>query len=291
MPRPSSWYLWGAVFTAGFFLILTVQAYIVSLISGVLAIYCIMKWAWKLDAPNELEAVDVGGGVILPTYVSGPTSHGWWAMVITLIVSGMITVMAGFSYVFLWSRRPDLWIAPPDVLTLIGVLALLATCAGAAWFATRATRREGRAWQGLAAGLIVMAAAALTGALLLDMDGTLITSTLAAERVWTRWAERHGLDVAALPSVMHGVRAVDTIRRQNLPDIDLGAEVAWVERGEIEARIESVRGPIGPLNRFQMEEMIDPRDTRAWVCEWVEDAARQAASPERLAPRALGFRP
>ncbi len=66
------------------------------------------------------------------------------------------------------------------------------------------------------------------------MDGTLITSTAAAERVWTRWAERHGLDVAALLSVMHGVRAVDTIRRQNLPDIDLDAEVAWVERGEIE---------------------------------------------------------
>ncbi|WP_292078111.1 HAD-IA family hydrolase [Brevundimonas sp. UBA7838] len=67
-----------------------------------------------------------------------------------------------------------------------------------------------------------------------DMDGTLITSTLAAERVWTRWAGRHGLDVAALLSVMHGVRAIDTIRNQNLPDIDLDAEVAWVERGEIE---------------------------------------------------------
>ena len=71
-------------------------------------------------------------------------------------------------------------------------------------------------------------------AFLFDMDGTLITSTAAAERVWTRWAERHGLDVAALLSVMHGVRAVDTIRRQNLPDIDLDAEVAWVERAEIE---------------------------------------------------------
>ena len=71
-------------------------------------------------------------------------------------------------------------------------------------------------------------------AFLFDMDGTLITSTLAAERVWTRWAERHGLDVAALLSVMHGVRAVDTILNQNLPDIDLDAEVAWVERGEIE---------------------------------------------------------
>ncbi|GAW42069.1 Sugar phosphatase YfbT [Brevundimonas sp. SH203] len=71
-------------------------------------------------------------------------------------------------------------------------------------------------------------------AFLFDMDGTLITSTAAAERVWTRWAGRHGLDAAALLSVMHGVRAADTIRRQNLPDIDLDAEIAWVERAEIE---------------------------------------------------------
>jgi acetyl/propionyl-CoA carboxylase alpha subunit/acetyl-CoA carboxylase carboxyltransferase component len=62
-------------------------------------------------------------------------------------------------------------------------------------------------------------------------------------------------------------------------------------RAEIEARIESVRGPVGPLNRFQMEEMIDPRDTRPWICEWVADAARIAAQPGRLVPRALGFRP
>ncbi|MDQ1154766.1 HAD-IA family hydrolase [Brevundimonas sp. SORGH_AS_0993] len=71
-------------------------------------------------------------------------------------------------------------------------------------------------------------------AFLFDMDGTLITSTAAAERVWTRWAARHGLDAAALLSVMHGVRAADTIRGQNLPDIDLDAEIAWVERAEIE---------------------------------------------------------
>lgn len=71
-------------------------------------------------------------------------------------------------------------------------------------------------------------------AFLFDMDGTLITSTAAAERVWTRWAERHGLDVAAFVPTIHGVRAIDTIRRQNLTGIDLDAEVAWVERGEIE---------------------------------------------------------
>ncbi|WP_293906353.1 carboxyl transferase domain-containing protein [Phenylobacterium sp.] len=62
-------------------------------------------------------------------------------------------------------------------------------------------------------------------------------------------------------------------------------------RAEIEARIESVRGPVGPLNRFQMEEMIDPRDTRAWICEWVDGATRVASQPARLGPRALAFRP
>ena len=62
-------------------------------------------------------------------------------------------------------------------------------------------------------------------------------------------------------------------------------------RAEINARIESARGPIGPLNKFQMEEMIDPRETRRWVCEWVENAWRIVSQPARLTPRALGFRP
>ena len=62
-------------------------------------------------------------------------------------------------------------------------------------------------------------------------------------------------------------------------------------RAEINARIESVRGPIGPLNRFEIEEMIDPRDTRRRVCEWIADAYRIVAQPSRLVPRALQFRP
>jgi len=102
IPRPSSWHVWGAVFTAGFFLILTIQAYLASVISGILAVYCILKWCWKLDRPDRREGgaavVDVGAGVRLPTYVSGPTSHGWWAMVITLIVAGMVAFsVAGFN--------------------------------------------------------------------------------------------------------------------------------------------------------------------------------------------------
>ncbi|MEQ9639022.1 MAG: carboxyl transferase domain-containing protein [Alphaproteobacteria bacterium] len=62
-------------------------------------------------------------------------------------------------------------------------------------------------------------------------------------------------------------------------------------RAEINARIESARGPLGPLNRFEMEEMIDPRDTRRLLAEWVETAYRIVAQPARLVPRALQFRP
>ena len=62
-------------------------------------------------------------------------------------------------------------------------------------------------------------------------------------------------------------------------------------RAELNARIESARGPVGPLNKFQIEEMIDPRDTRRYVCEWVETAYKIVSSPAELVSRPLQFRP
>ncbi|MEJ2087380.1 MAG: carboxyl transferase domain-containing protein, partial [Gammaproteobacteria bacterium] len=62
-------------------------------------------------------------------------------------------------------------------------------------------------------------------------------------------------------------------------------------RDELMARIESARGPVGPLNKFQIEEMIDPRDTRRYICDWVELAFRVVTQPSRLTPRPLQFRP
>jgi len=49
-------------------------------------------------------------------------------------------------------------------------------------------------------------------------------------------------------------------------------------RGWLRVR-SGARGAIGPLDRFQMEEMIDPRDTRRWVCEWIENAYRIVSQP------------
>lgn len=70
-------------------------------------------------------------------------------------------------------------------------------------------------------------------AFLFDMDGTLLNSIAAAERVWSIWAERHGLEVAAFLATIHGARAIDTITRQALPGVDPEVEAQWITQAEI----------------------------------------------------------
>ncbi len=70
-------------------------------------------------------------------------------------------------------------------------------------------------------------------AFLFDMDGTLLNSIAAAERVWSIWAERHGLDVAAFLTTIHGARAIDTITRQALPGVDPEVEAHWITEAEL----------------------------------------------------------
>lgn len=66
------------------------------------------------------------------------------------------------------------------------------------------------------------------------MDGTVLTSIVAAERIWSRWAIAHGLDVASFLPTIHGVQAAETIRRQNLVGIDPEAEAAAITALELE---------------------------------------------------------
>ena len=81
-------------------------------------------------------------------------------------------------------------------------------------------------------------------AFLFDMDGTLLTSIKAAERVWGQWAARHGLDVAAFLPTIHGKRTEETIRALNLPGVDPVLEAAFITRAEIEdvAGVEAIQG-------------------------------------------------
>ncbi|WPN60507.1 HAD-IA family hydrolase [Pseudomonas sp. P9_31] len=71
-------------------------------------------------------------------------------------------------------------------------------------------------------------------AFLFDMDGTVLNSIAAAERIWTIWALRHGVDVETFLPTIHGVRAIDTINRLALPGVDAEAEAAWITEAEID---------------------------------------------------------
>jgi len=71
-------------------------------------------------------------------------------------------------------------------------------------------------------------------ALLFDMDGTLLSSIEAAERVWTRWAAQFGIDARTFLHDIHGSRAVDSVRRLNIPGVDPEAEAHAITLAEIE---------------------------------------------------------
>jgi mannitol-1-/sugar-/sorbitol-6-phosphatase len=71
-------------------------------------------------------------------------------------------------------------------------------------------------------------------ALLFDMDGTLVDSTVVVERMWHEFAAHAGVDAAEVLAFAHGRRSPDTVRRF-LPDDD--AATAWLahhERSELE---------------------------------------------------------
>jgi mannitol-1-/sugar-/sorbitol-6-phosphatase len=70
-------------------------------------------------------------------------------------------------------------------------------------------------------------------ALLFDMDGTLVDSTAVVETAWTRLAERFGVDPVEVLAGIHGVRAVDSIRRWAPAGADIEALVAELTEYEI----------------------------------------------------------
>jgi mannitol-1-/sugar-/sorbitol-6-phosphatase len=70
-------------------------------------------------------------------------------------------------------------------------------------------------------------------AFLFDMDGTLINSIASANRVWRHWADSHGIEPELVLRMMHGVRAVDTIRRLNIAGLDPEREADVVTQAEI----------------------------------------------------------
>ncbi len=86
-------------------------------------------------------------------------------------------------------------------------------------------------------------------AVLFDLDGVLVESREATERVWLAWARYNGIEEDQLRSAMHGVRSADVVRALR-PDLD-----AVVESEELERRqavdVEGLRAIPGAVDALR----------------------------------------
>jgi acetyl-CoA carboxylase carboxyltransferase component len=62
-------------------------------------------------------------------------------------------------------------------------------------------------------------------------------------------------------------------------------------RSQIEERLNAVRSPFRTAERFSVEEIIDPRDTRPLLCDWAARAHELIRHELHAGPRARGLRP
>lgn len=174
LPGPGWAHVFAAVFTAGFFLLLTVKAVALALACGVAAVAAMLIWMRESDPPPA-GTVDIGGGITLPTYASGPDSHSWWAMIVLILVAGALYLSYLFGYLYLWTVAPQHWPArealPPSGWVWASLL-LLAGSGGCLLLARRLLSGDR-----LHAGAI----AALMAA------GTVILITALGLDLWSNW--------------------------------------------------------------------------------------------------------
>jgi acetyl-CoA carboxylase carboxyltransferase component len=104
--------------------------------------------------------------------------------------------------------------------------------------------------------------------------------TTNRHRMVRRWAWPSG-DWGSLP-VEGGVEAA--YRAEIEASDDPAAHIA-----EIRERLDAVRSPFRTAEKFFVEDVIDPRETRARLCDWVLDAYR--VLPKLVGRPAFGMRP
>ena len=179
-----------ALGVGGVFIFTTFHWYWAALVSGLFGLCVIVYWLWTGTAiiPDEDEK-DVGLGVTLPTYVSGPKAVGWWAMMITMLAVFTAFMALVFGYFFYWTANEqwppagakDLGVLWPLVGLGLGLLAWV--CAVAA----RSLNRSDRRWSTYGCIVVGMAAAAGSGILLLwapDRAGMAPTQHVYPAMVW-----------------------------------------------------------------------------------------------------------
>jgi cytochrome c oxidase subunit I+III len=145
LPGPSFLPLLAALTTGGFFVFGTYHLWSAALVSLAAAIGVICCWMWTGTASiPEKDEKDVGLGLRLPIYRSGPDSVGWWAVFITMLASQAAFWCLIFAYFFYWSLRTDF---PPAGSDGPGVLwpVLGAGLLAVGWVLTRVARSRNKA--------------------------------------------------------------------------------------------------------------------------------------------------
>ena len=146
-------------------------------------------------------------------------------------------------------------------------------------------------------------------AVLFDLDGVLVESREATERVWLAWASRNGIGEDALRSAMHGVRSGDVVRALR-PDLDAVAEAGDIERAQAEdvAGLAAIPGAVLALRALRGDRVaVVTSGTRALalarlgavgiepppVVVFADDVVRGKPDPEGYltAARRLGVDP
>jgi acetyl-CoA carboxylase carboxyltransferase component len=69
------------------------------------------------------------------------------------------------------------------------------------------------------------------------------------------------------------------------------AEDPVARRAEIEERLNAVRSPFRTAERFMVEDIIDPRDTRPLLCDWASQAHELIRHELHEGPKSRGVRP
>ncbi|WP_144864801.1 cytochrome c oxidase subunit I [Mesorhizobium sp. J18] len=175
MPGPGWSQLLAALFTAAFFLLLTVKLVTIAVICGVFAIVFCIVWTWRLDPGPSKGNVDIGGGISLPTYMSGPQSHSWWAMVVLMFVAASLYLAYVFSYLYLWTISPQVWApagspALPPIHWPAAAALLLILGSGLIWIAHRLLPKPGR-FSAAVTTLIFLAIVCLVGSIAVETAG------------------------------------------------------------------------------------------------------------------------
>lgn len=151
-----------AALLGGVFVALTFELWILALLSGIGTLSAVLWWLWTGTGETpEKKTKDVGLGLRLPLYASGPDSVGWWAMFITMVGDGTAFASLIFGYFFYWTIHPDFTLGQPGPGMRWPMIAL--SLFVAAWVAMLGARRLN------ASGWIDGARVALVAAFLLTL--------------------------------------------------------------------------------------------------------------------------